>query len=164
MSLGRAHHLRARGQVKRTQTSERSESHGKGGARAQSTDRVAYRFSSLELLLARPRWETRKQKAGLVFLSQRSGRSSCSTRGHAGDCGAEPGLPGRLFLSAWLLWVSAEGQKYRVLENGYCSQGNGRKKRNGGNEGGRRMGLKWEYCPRDSLLYWVVGWMRGCGC
>ena len=99
----------------------------------------------------------------MFFLSQRSGRSSCSTRGHAGDCGAEPGLPGRLFLSAWLLWVSAEGQKHRILENGYCSQGNGRKKRNGGNEGGPENGFEMGLLPEGVstvLGGWVDEWMR----
>lgn len=63
--LGRAHHVRARGQVKRMQTSERSESHGKGG-----TDRVVcmYGFSGLELFSAALGKRKRKQKHLLVFF------------------------------------------------------------------------------------------------
>lgn len=87
------------------QTSERSESHGKGG-----TDRVVcmYGFSGLELFSAALGKRKRKQKHLRVFLSQRSGGS-----GHGstlGDCGAEPGLPGRLFFGV-SLWVSAEGSR-----------------------------------------------------
>jgi hypothetical protein len=128
-----------------------------------------YRFSSLELLLAWPPWETRKQKAGFFKSAKRASGEVAVARGvtlaivarslgFQADFSFRRGCYGLVRKGQR---YAARGKSHRVLENGYCSQGNGRKKRNGGEEGGRRMGLKWDYCPRNSLLGgWVDEWMR----
>jgi hypothetical protein len=72
--LGRAHHVRARGQVKRMQTSERSESHGKVECRSC----VHVRIQQFRALFGRlGKTET---KAPAFFLSQRSRGSSTGPR------------------------------------------------------------------------------------